>query len=795
MTTAHRALTLLALPGLIIIAPLHAQAVPVRDVPVVAPVATSVDTTLQQLQSLTPVRERSGEVHALILTRGTATITLQSGHVYALTPIGGRTVGVLFVGQGRYAASAPSPVERARLQQTTSGGEDGIDATFGSAAFLFADSTWEEISAQVTFGPDPVKPDAGTVDDMLDVEGGIDHTHFPTGMVGALLNGERSGFFFAYMNVDHGAPLGLRVDPDRVESVSLQRKASHTGVYREMENLALFAPPGTPSDLRKETTRTDAISNYTMDLDLPEAGGALAFNVRADLTIVPDGPVGPWIPLYLFDKLIGDSASVGGQATPIWKKKEHETMWVRLDRRVAPGDTDKVRIWYHGDLIDRFGDWFLVNPGSFWYPAPTDVRNYATFDVTFHTPAQYAILSVGDRTDSTVEPDHMLRTRWVIHTPIRNAAFNIGVFAESYLTADGVPPVTFLYSDRAIKYTVPAQYRSAAGNIEEGGVTSVIVTPDRKERKRVGADVQSALKFYTKMYGGPPVQAFYVGPIPYSEGIAFPGMIDLDMDTFVGGNGQPEGFDQFFRAHEVGHQWWGIAVDYASYRDQWLSEGLASFSGLWFMQTALKNNKAYFDFLERYRNDIKSVADAGPVALGYRASTQEHPAGYSVLIYEKGAWLAHMLRVLMLNFGSMNEDRFGQTMQDFYQSYHGGRASTADFQRVVEKHIGIPMDWFFKEYYEGTALPTYQTAWKAEAGADGKVTVHLRVAQSGVPDDFENYIPIAIDLGGNRVAHLRMHVKGPLTTMDVPGMPAAPKTVKFNDLSGVLAADFKNVGW
>ncbi|HEU5359232.1 MAG TPA: M1 family aminopeptidase [Gemmatimonadales bacterium] len=772
------------LPLMLAAAPaLAAQAAaPVRDVPVVAPVATSVDTVIRQLKALAPVPGTSGEVHGLALRRGTGVFDLTSGKLYPLTPIGGRTIALLFVGSGRFLASPPDPVERGMLATALGHGDSTLDAAFHSAVFVFADSTWEEVSAHAAFAADPVRPDTKPVGNALDVLGGVDRSHYSASLLGALLDGERSGYFYGFVEPDQGPALGLEVDPDLVESESILRKASHTGVYHWMDVLATFPAAGTGASAPKETTRTDAVTDYTMDLDLPESGGSLAFNARADLTVVPDGPMGPWIPLSLYYKLLGDSASTGGHPTAVWKVKDDPTMWVKLDHRLSAGDTARVRVQYHGDLIDRFGDWFLVNPTSDWYPVPTDYRNYATFDLTFHTPQQYPILSVGDRSDSTTEPGHMLRTRWVIHTPIRNAAFNIGVFSESHLTDAGVPPVTFLYSDHAIKYT-----------LANGG--SFVVTPDKKERENVGHDIQNALKFFTSVYGGPPVDRFYAGPIPYSEGLAFPGMIDLSMSTFEGGNGSQKGFDQFFRAHEVSHQWWGIGVDYASYRDQWLSEGLATFSGLWFMQVAFHDNKLYFDYLDRYRDDIAAVADAGPVAIGYRTESDAHPSGYQTLVYEKGAWMAHMLRILMLDLRTMSEGQFTQAMQSFYSSYHGGRASTADFQHLFERHLGIPLDWFFKEYYDGTALPAYQTAWKADAQPDGSYTVHLRVTQSGVPADFENYIPVAMDLGGGRVAHLRMHVVGASSTLDVPGMPAQPKAVKFNDLDGVLAASWKSVGW
>ena len=40
-------------------------------------------------------------------------------------------------------------------------------------------------------------------------------------------------------------------------------------------------------------------------------------------------------------------------------------------------------------------------------------------------------------------------------------------------------------------------------------------------------------------------------------------------------------------------------------------------------------------------------------------------------VYPKGAWVLHMLRTLMIDFKTMNEDRFTNMMRDFYQSYEG----------------------------------------------------------------------------------------------------------------------------
>ena len=37
------------------------------------------------------------------------------------------------------------------------------------------------------------------------------------------------------------------------------------------------------------------------------------------------------------------------------------------------------------------------------------------------------------------------------------------------------------------------------------------------------------------------------------------------------------GFPDFFIAHELAHQWWGQAVGWQNYHEQWLSEGFAQY--------------------------------------------------------------------------------------------------------------------------------------------------------------------------------------------------------------------------
>jgi aminopeptidase N len=290
-----------------------------------------------------------------------------------------------------------------------------------------------------------------------------------------------------------------------------------------------------------------------------------------------------------------------------------------------------------------------------------------------------------------------------------------------------------------------------------------------------------------------PAKEFFATEIPYFHGEAFPGMVHLSWSTFH--QTDQEGMDEIFRAHEVAHQWWGIGVDFASYHDQWLSEGFADFSGLWYLQTVRKDNPKYFGVLHRWRDRIlENAQERAPISLGYRATSSKDSTGYDVLVYKKGAWVLHMLRIMMLDLKTMNEDRFTETMRDFYRSYQGSRASTEDFRKVAERHLGSDLGWFFDQWIYGTSVPSYRVAYRTVPAPGGQYRITLQVHQDNVPDDFQMYVPVSLDLGSDRVARLRVKVRGPRTDIDLPLVSAQPRAVRFNDLDGVLA-EVKMVDW
>jgi hypothetical protein len=86
----------------------------------------------------------------------------------------------------------------------------------------------------------------------------------------------------------------------------------------------------------------------------------------------------------------------------------------------------------------------------------------------------------------------------------------------------------------------------------------------------------------------------------------------------------------------MAHQWWGIGVEPAGYRDVWLAEGFAEVAGLWYMQIILKDNDKYFKQLREARQQIRRERErAVPIGLGWRA-TETRSGSYDLVVCQKG---------------------------------------------------------------------------------------------------------------------------------------------------------------
>ena len=749
---------------------------------------TPYDSVFDQLKNLAPLPTATAPVKDVVLRRDAMELRLHSGTAYLLTPLSGRTIGVAFVGSGTLFFEPPLIVEQYNLRRVLD--DSSVSGPVTAAVFIFADSTAEELKRKLTFAAGTAER-SGAADDAVNdaLEYLVDgrRRSANASLMTALLNNQTTPYFAAYFKRARGESVMIEFDPMRAEEVSLYRRGKIPDL--RVETVCRFQrAPDLVSNASAADEHPEPLEIGAYDVETTIAG-SFKFSARASLKLSGRTDPQRWAVFYLYEELDVDSVTGGGHPLTFYRRDHTAPLWIQFPEPIGPGDTIDLRFVYHGPLIgigsviDDFvpreyqrevapvlDSWANIKSELLWYPRFASDERY-DMRLTFHTPRSMKFASIG-RLVSADTGDKMVTTRWVTEMPTNLASFNIGRFDEFQIRDPRIPPVTVHVNSEAHR------------------VIQKLFPNNRYAAEDVGSDIANSLAFFTQMYGPPPFGHYYATETPDYHGISLPGLIRLSWITYLGWS--TRGNDESFRAHEMAHQWWYYGVEPATYRDAWLSEGFAEFSGMWYMQMVLQDNEKYLKQLRDSRQEIRRERHkAAAIGLGGRA-TESWRGNYSLMTYQKGAWILHMLRNMLLDARTMKEDRFKAMMRDYYVSHRGKRVTTLDFQRTVEKHLGQSMDWFFDEWVYGTAIPTYTFSWKAEVDSTGKPAVRLRVRQSDVPPGFGMYVPVLIKFGQGE-ALIRMLVRDS-SSEAVVRLPALPREVTLNPLESVLA-EVKTESW
>ncbi|MFA6456240.1 MAG: M1 family aminopeptidase [Bacteroidota bacterium] len=734
-----------------------------------------------QLSALAVKTTPSAAIENVSIVRDAATFTLAHGTMYLLPTINQEQHALLFVGEGSVVITPPTDVEQKQLHRFFE--EEVFPKEFTTLFLLFTDSTFREISAHCTFSDNTPSTNIFTsINHSLKLIRDKDNHEYDLDILRAFLFTDNPGMFYAHFYTSGNESFFFHFDPQEVEEVSFGRNLSDgpffsTSGYREtilqfqQKKDSNRATPSVVEDIPGIDIIHYSMENvFAKDLMLASS---------CTMTFLNEVEGRTWIPFLLHHAMEVDSVFLpSGEKAEFVRLEGSDILWLYDNSGYSKGVSYTVTIHSHGEIVKNIEGWFSLETSFGWYPTSFRGRDKATFDLKFSVPEEYQFASVGTNT-STVLDNGRVRTEWKLAEPGRNASFMLGKFKEYTVTPDNIPPITVFVST--------AHDVSLKSYLSQNGMLS-----GKNMEKQVSVDIENSIRFFQHVYGNTSVTQFYATEIPGGHGEAFPGLVHLSWATFQ--NTQNDGSDEIFRAHEVLHQWWGIGVDFQTYHDQWLSEAFATYSGLWYMQTVIKDNNKFFEQLRHYQKAILSNRkyllgdgqESGPIWLGYRTSSSSTVGDYNLIIYKKGAWLLHMLRNMALDLKTMNEDVFLGMMREFYQTYHGKSASTADFQRITEKYFKMNMNWFFQQWLYNTEIPMYNITYKLQELENGKFKVKCTVRQTNVPNDFQMYVPFLVDFGEHRFARLRYLIKGPVTEFEFPILPLKPENIRFNDLESVL---------
>jgi hypothetical protein len=370
---------------------------------------------------------------------------------------------------------------------------------------------------------------------------------------------------------------------------------------------------------------------------------------------------------------------------------------------------------------------FLLSNRTFWYPQ-NSVPDYATASLRITVPRGYSCIASGD-----LRPEGDVTLRDLLTSTIDGQAF---VFrAADPLRYFSVIVSRFVRIGEAV---VPLP--GGAGTRDSVRV-AVAANPRQRVRGReLLIEAPNVMKFYGGLIGDAPYPAATIAlvedELPGGHSPGYFAVVNSPMpySRYVWRNDPAAfpGFPEFFVAHELAHQWWGQAVGWRNYHEQWLSEGFAQyFAALYARQS--QGEEVFVDMLRQFRRWALAEADEGPITLGYRLG---HIKGdsrvFRALVYNKSASVLHMLRRVV------GDEVFFRALRRFYNERRFQKAGTEDLRRVFEAEAGRSLEGFFDQWIYGAAIPRIRYA---TAIADGAVTVTLEDVAGNAAD-----LPVTVTL-------------------------------------------------
>ncbi len=735
----------------------------------------------EQLINLSIDPTQSADVNNIEIKRDVGKFILGKGKLFLCAPVNDRVVAAIFQGEGNFKYTPPSKIEKEHLFRFYE--KKSLDEKFDQLFFLFTDSTYNEFLSKLEFTTIDDETSARSINrdisDCLEYVTADDEEYVNSDLIKILLDDKENDFFYTHFDTENHGELFFRINPLEEEQVNLlQRYDKSFTNFHEIIN----SFPRTDKYVNKADYNISQpfikVGKYKIDSKIESD---LDFSAEAEISFVPLIADQKWINFYLFYDLEVDSVFWGtGESADFLKGEENNNFWIKLGNHNEVDVLQTLKVYYQGELLrkNEFG-WVSLRSSNHWFPKYLHEKHSKSyFELSFYYDEKFTLVSVGENIENEIDDDDMVLSKWVTRQPTINASFNVGHFDVENIEMDESVPVNIYMSEGG--HSMIAHFLAANGILSSVDLESV------------GFDIANSFKFFTHIFGQTPVQKIYATEIPYYHGEAFPGLLHLSWFTYQ--NTEYDGSAQQFRAHEVAHQWWGIQVGYDTYHDKWLSEGLADYSGLWYMHATLKDNDAFFDMLESWKEKILtnrvylfgSGQEAGPISLGYRTSSKETSGDFDLIIYKKGAWVFHMLRSMLMDLKTYTDEKFIALLQEYYNTYKGKSASTQDFINLTSKHFNEDMTWFFDQWIYGTSIPKYKFAYKVAKTPDGKYKARCRIKQEDVPPDFRMYVNLKIDFGDDRHAMLRINVDGNTGEFDLPVLPMEPEEIIFNDLNSVL---------
>lgn len=817
----------------------------------------NVDPGYQEIRKISDdTNAFSGEyaiVNNLVLKRDAGIFTLKSGEIFFVKPSLGKRTGAVFIGDGEFSLTPPVETEKQMLKFFTDSTE--VKEVFSQLVMFFTDDTFDEIKASPNVKMAINGSQSSRARDEFREKESLLKNTFRYNITSRILMDiyapPRPGIFNAFIQGKKHSKLFYQIDPLGITQPTLAPEQVALINY-DSNDYGIWLSYHLASEYEKGTAKSSTdrrvfdLLNHDIDITIK---GERVF-ATDKITMMARMPGQRVLPFELYPSLqVKRVSSADGKDIDIIQetKSSDRDLAVILPSAPEVGKPFVLTFEYEGGGIvsaEGVGN-YILNPGArgSWYPANGNTQfglDQATFEMNFRFPKQLTMIGVGELVEEKIEGDQKVAKWSTKGVEMKVAGFNYGDFIRKTFKDE----VTGYEIEVLVNREVPEVIKGIQNRIEliesrtnqrERNPTADDINNTSSRARTTGVTIgalsttamsdyvlgeaQNSTRIYDAYFGKLPFKRIAMTQQPAPNfGQAWATLIYMPYMAFVsetmraqlfGVRGGTDGFWREVAAHEVAHQWWGHTIGWTNYRDQWMSEGFAQLSTSLYIQFVRKDIAKFTEFWEEQRQQIVEGTRAtngikpytvGPVTQGFRLNTQKAGGAYRYLVYPKGAYILHMIRMMMLEKKD-GDAKFQAMMRDFVKTNFNKGTTTEDFKAIVEKHItpkmdidkNGSMDWFFNQWVYGKEVPAYKLEYDVK-NAGGKYVLSGKITQSGVSDDFAMIVPLYLDFGAGWISAGSVTIVGN-KSFDLGNieLPKEPKKVAICALNDVLATSIENV--
>ena len=429
---------------------------------------------------------------------------------------------------------------------------------------------------------------------------------------------------------------------------------------------------------------------------------------QVSLTFINETPSPlPAILVTIKDGRILEARGPDDKALPVGAGLDENSKRIALGEPLAPGGSIRIRLAFSGTYPLDSAGYHLANGA--WHPKAlifregefsAAERQADSYAVTLTFPAGDVVATSGELVQRTSPSAGVTELRYRAKDVTEFGIVSSPDFLETVREVKGVRIRSLYFPGR-----------------EKWGV-------------KLAEYAARIIPFYIETFGYYPQNALSILPGNKRSTGGYPAASNVVVvhDTL---DNAGEAFAEWITAHEIGHQYWGWdgVIDSGRYY-HWPGLALGIYMDRLYTEAFIPERaKAHRNFVDQY---------LGGVARGLDTTMRRTWAEIDALPFDFNNIVAHgkSYAVVRMLEGLMGPERFLNFTKSLLARFRGRYLSPDEFQRLAGEAAGSKLDWFFRDWFEGNAVLSYEIETVRPTSSGVEVVVQ-RTGTAGMPMDLE----------------------------------------------------------